>query len=462
MNFGWVDFSENDRQKTLDFLKILDEPSAVDELGLGVIRDFFADIFFPATSTIQTRAKYFIIVPQLIKSIINDKKIMSKITEPKNFISQLRFRELQVAYKLSDSEYKKSKESEGIIGESLLSKFNKRFDELELKDEQDWIVRTPSEIYWAGLRLLKIYQGDLSLQRYVDYLIKQYKNQDKNDVSLENKHHDSENDVFLEKNCFNLNLDNALPNKFSFDNIKIKLDQSEAEYLYEKFSACHTTKDNSPSIFSCILKKFKEGKIDLSDLDMNLDSVRRNDVLLNLSDTNKKYLEFAINFDKFTYPLKILYNYCIFSDDNYQSDNKKEKLEEITKYWDGYCENLLVIEDSFIEYLTEIISFESSKNLSPTMNGTLLFLKKCQDEINKLKNNGSINTFDKKKIENFVCLKEIISEREKNIKKTARRIGKKDVELKLYGINHYDYRLRSAMVIIKDILASLPSERGSL
>ena len=37
--------------------------AALDELGIGLIRDGFSDLFFPGTSTIQTRAKYFFIVP---------------------------------------------------------------------------------------------------------------------------------------------------------------------------------------------------------------------------------------------------------------------------------------------------------------------------------------------------------------------------------------------------------------
>ncbi len=36
-----------------------------DELGLGSIRDAFANLFFPGTSTLQTRARYFLFVPWL-------------------------------------------------------------------------------------------------------------------------------------------------------------------------------------------------------------------------------------------------------------------------------------------------------------------------------------------------------------------------------------------------------------
>ena len=63
MQLGWIDFSQEDRKKVLDVINLLQEPGAVDEIGIGLIRDAFANLFFPGTSTVQTIAKYFLIVP---------------------------------------------------------------------------------------------------------------------------------------------------------------------------------------------------------------------------------------------------------------------------------------------------------------------------------------------------------------------------------------------------------------
>ena len=63
MQIGWIDFAREDRAKAMGVLHLLQERIAVDELGFGIIRDAFADAFFPATSTIQTRAKYFLLRP---------------------------------------------------------------------------------------------------------------------------------------------------------------------------------------------------------------------------------------------------------------------------------------------------------------------------------------------------------------------------------------------------------------
>lgn len=46
MQLGWIDFSEKEREKVLDVVNLLTEEGAVDELGIGIIRDSFANLFF--------------------------------------------------------------------------------------------------------------------------------------------------------------------------------------------------------------------------------------------------------------------------------------------------------------------------------------------------------------------------------------------------------------------------------
>ena len=61
--FGWVDFAEQDRQRMADVIHLFREQDTRDELGLGSVRDAFANLLFPGTSTIQTKAKYMLLVP---------------------------------------------------------------------------------------------------------------------------------------------------------------------------------------------------------------------------------------------------------------------------------------------------------------------------------------------------------------------------------------------------------------
>ena len=62
-SFAWLDYSERERRQVRDVLDLFREQETRDELGIGQIRDAFADLLFPGTTTIMTRARYFLFVP---------------------------------------------------------------------------------------------------------------------------------------------------------------------------------------------------------------------------------------------------------------------------------------------------------------------------------------------------------------------------------------------------------------
>ena len=121
----------------MDVLRLFQEQGAVDELGIGVIRDGFANYFFPGTSTIQTRAKYFFIIPYAMMETVAD----SRVTSVQNAL-----RRLDEIEKESASILKQNSGELGVIGATVLPK---------------WVVRPPSTIYWNGLRTLGFFNGGL-------------------------------------------------------------------------------------------------------------------------------------------------------------------------------------------------------------------------------------------------------------------------------------------------------------
>ena len=131
MKIGWIDFSEKDRRKAIDILRLLQEQGAIDELGIGVVRDSFSNIFFPGSSTIQTRAKYFFIVPYAIKTCCDNPRYHN-VPEIR---SALDYMERTCAMKMRDG-----KDHDGVIGSDSLP--------------HKWVVRRPSSIYWNGIRTL--------------------------------------------------------------------------------------------------------------------------------------------------------------------------------------------------------------------------------------------------------------------------------------------------------------------
>ncbi|MDE2824066.1 MAG: DUF6361 family protein [Chloroflexota bacterium] len=65
----WLDSSERERRSVLELVSALNEPGTLDELGIGTIRDTIADNLFPGTSTIQTRARYFLFIPWILQIV---------------------------------------------------------------------------------------------------------------------------------------------------------------------------------------------------------------------------------------------------------------------------------------------------------------------------------------------------------------------------------------------------------
>lgn len=123
-SFTWMDHSEEDRRRVLDAVAVLHETDTRDELGLGVIRDRYADLLFPGTGTVQTRARYFLFVPWMYRSLeekgVNGQKV----------VARARKEEIGLRDALLESG-----ETDGVIGKVAGAS----------------LKRLPSNVYWQGL-----------------------------------------------------------------------------------------------------------------------------------------------------------------------------------------------------------------------------------------------------------------------------------------------------------------------
>lgn len=132
--FAWIDHSEADRRRMLNAVDMFREQGTRDELGLSVIRDGFADLFFPGTGALQTRARYFLFVPWMFRSL-EQERVRS---------SDMEKRARQFEARLIDA-LLGSEEHQGTIGARA----------------RGALRRMASSIYWTGLRKLQIrlFQG---------------------------------------------------------------------------------------------------------------------------------------------------------------------------------------------------------------------------------------------------------------------------------------------------------------
>ena len=69
MNLGWIDFSPTHRKRLESIMDLFQEKRVLDELGIGTVRDAFANTLFPGTTTIQTRARS-VLLPVLLLPLI--------------------------------------------------------------------------------------------------------------------------------------------------------------------------------------------------------------------------------------------------------------------------------------------------------------------------------------------------------------------------------------------------------
>ena len=147
---GWIDFSSEHRDKVRTVIDLLKKKGVVDELGIGVIRDSFADRLFPGISTIQTRAKYFTLTALIIHDYL---KLPHAKKEKQTLEEYLAYWEKWCRIKLA-SRYGDQGEARGIIGIT----FGERSD----RDVQ----RPPSSVYWNGMRAFGILRSDRSLVEF--------------------------------------------------------------------------------------------------------------------------------------------------------------------------------------------------------------------------------------------------------------------------------------------------------
>jgi hypothetical protein len=200
-SFGWLDHDEGERRRMMEVINLFREKGTLDELGFGTIRDTYAERFFPGTSTIQTRARYFLFIPWLYRQLETERV-------PSNRVDR-RARELQGRLVQSLKAGGEGSNA-GVIG-------------IEAGEN---IQRLPSTIYWQGLRRWGILLFEGSTERYHASLDGYYR--EERSAKL------SEGDELLER--AHSNWFGSLPPAPTslLDQTTFELTRDEAEFLSER------------------------------------------------------------------------------------------------------------------------------------------------------------------------------------------------------------------------------------
>lgn len=131
MKLGYIHSSKEEQARAMQVLKMTSESVALDELGIGRIRDAFADRMFPGVSTLQKHAKYFSLMPQVYRKATE--KRYSRLSEVKGEIVRLERIMTENLYKFSPVKW-------GITGSDFIG-----------SRSGSYVKYDPAYIYNSGL-----------------------------------------------------------------------------------------------------------------------------------------------------------------------------------------------------------------------------------------------------------------------------------------------------------------------
>ena len=391
MALGWIDFSKDERNKVLNVIHLLDEPGAVDELGIGAVRDAFADYFFPGTSTVQTRAKYFLIVPYVLMEAGSGKygsdlnSILRRIDNEERHCRD-------ILIKTSN---------DGVIG-SLVPR--------------SWVLRTPSNIYWNGIKKMGIFKENLSVKEYIHQSIiqrnlkkaKEYGN--RRIDAEENERDDIDAGDITSIQFWSLG---DLYHSNWRESLTIELLPKEAAFL--KSQIILNLKD---SLFAFILKN-----------DILLDKYDSfgafsEDIKDSVNDELRYMIDLANDFNNLVSIITTRYNLIVF-------DGKNKRAQE---KWSVLSKDIKRRSQVDLRKIYTKLSIKNTKLKS--------FLLSVQEAIRK---------------EDIALVDKLIIDREKKLKNEKRaktsRIGEfNEQNTSWIGLDILDYRYTSAKRIIRDIM----------
>lgn len=140
MKLGYIYNNREEQAKVMQVLKLASESVALDELGIGRIRDAFADSMFPGTSTLQKHLKYFSLMPQLYR-----KACEKRYNRP----SEVRAEVVKLERIMTKNLYDGSEDKRGITGSDVIG-----------RDDTSYVKYDPAYIYNTGLKALGILRGE--------------------------------------------------------------------------------------------------------------------------------------------------------------------------------------------------------------------------------------------------------------------------------------------------------------
>ncbi len=416
MQLGWIDFSKEDKSNALNIINSLNEPGVLDELGFGILRNAFANDFFPGTSTLHTRAKYLYLVSYMLYDFQKQcaEGRFPATGNAASFINELRGKIDKEELKTKNLLVEKG-DLDGVFGSSS-------------SDKNYWVERTPLISYWSALRMFGFLENQSisSNFTYSELLADFYriaqmkansKNASTNSESSDTNDSDAGGSVFYP-------ISKQFYNPKWRETIQINLTKKESIDLTKRII-------NSPgsekSLFALILKEnlLPNAKVNM-DFKGFTETIKKK-----VSDDLRLKFEMANSLNDFYYMTMLRYNYLL-------CNGQTEKLN-IVKRWKEMERNIVSYCNAFDP--EKVMIFMNVKN------------SKLKDFLSTLKVYflEAVRTGDYSKVDEW------IKTRESKLKTTRAKIGhpeKYDVN-NLIDFERFDYRFNTAKRHLIDIQEGL-------
>ncbi len=399
MKLGWVDYSKEEKDIIEELLRKLGEEGSLDELGVGIIRDSISDLLYPGTSVLHTRAKYYILIPELF-----EKAKRSKITSKNEIIKLINDDQDKIAKAFKDKNDNSKDKEEGVIGG--------RSESVKMK---------PTRIYWNALRTSKILCDEkLSFEDACSKVAAINRNYQNLELLKENKDNGAD-DLYSDASGYTIfNVPCREKIEDFLKNPTMKLSFDEANFLYDQFINVDTMKDSL--MYYCL-------KENMSFKDISFFEIPEN----NISDKLKKIMDLANEFSDFIYGAYIIYN-IVFVENGRECDKEeeKEKLKNEYAEWKKKTQLLPDLDD-----ILDLVVGHSTYKYKIRK-----FLLDLQEAI---KENDKNECSEKEK--------DIIIKRERICKSAKAKLNNKNYKYQRVHESKMNYRHNTAQRIIYDILS---------
>lgn len=230
MQLGFVNFNTEEKKRVAKMMQLLQESEAIEELGIGRVRDYFSNTLFPGTSTLQHHAKYFVVLPSLYYHAGHCEKRFTQRADVERYIKEA---EIQFTRQLVEDE-------DGNVRSNITGITGINTYEEALSDYKKYVKYDPAYIYGGGLVTYGIIPNT-DITRLVFEMNKSHHN-DPHNKTMRSRDNitDDANEMADEKQVIK-----TCGEKYDFFNgatMSLALSEKEASFLKDRISqTCNDT-----------------------------------------------------------------------------------------------------------------------------------------------------------------------------------------------------------------------------